>query len=146
MNILIRPMEEKDVESAGSLESAVFSMPWKSEDFLEMIQRPYAYYFVAEDAGEIVGICGLIDAAGEGEIVNVVTAPSKRRRGIARSLLKRALDQCSQLEIKDVTLEVRTGNEPAIRLYESFGFKGEGIRPNFYEKPKEDALIMWKRS
>ena len=45
----------------------------------------------------------------------------------------------------DCTLEVRVSNTPAIRLYESLGFRGEGVRPDFYEKPREDALIMWKR-
>ncbi len=43
------------------------------------------------------------------------------------------------------TLEVRVSNVPAIRLYESLGFVSEGIRKHFYEKPVEDALIMWKR-
>ena len=43
------------------------------------------------------------------------------------------------------TLEVRAGNTPAVRLYESLGFRAEGIRRNFYRDPEEDALIMWKR-
>ena len=47
--------------------------------------------------------------------------------------------------IGDCTLEVRAGNSPAISLYESLGFRTEGIRPGFYAKPREDALIMWKR-
>ncbi|MDE7430041.1 MAG: GNAT family N-acetyltransferase, partial [Lachnospiraceae bacterium] len=43
------------------------------------------------------------------------------------------------------TLEVRVSNQAAIGLYEKLGFASEGIRPNFYEKPTEDAMIMWKR-
>ena len=45
----------------------------------------------------------------------------------------------------EFTLEVRVGNKPAIRAYEKVGFESEGIRPNFYSHPKEDALIMWIR-
>ena len=45
----------------------------------------------------------------------------------------------------EITLEVRAGNNSAIALYESLGFVQEGIRKNFYEKPTEDAIIMWKR-
>jgi ribosomal-protein-alanine N-acetyltransferase len=44
------------------------------------------------------------------------------------------------------TLEVRVSNAAAIHLYEKLGFESVGIRPNFYTKPKEDALIMWKNS
>ena len=46
--------------------------------------------------------------------------------------------------ISDFTLEVRASNTPAIKLYEKLGFESAGIRPGFYEKPKEDANIMWK--
>lgn len=175
-SVTIRPMEAKDVVEASKIEAEVFSMPWKAEDFLEMVEAPYAYYFVAcvsdaplkasgeasemavdasdvgseisEKSGEaerIVGIIGLRDIAGEAEITNVAVKGEYRGLGIGRKLLEKALDQCSQLKIDDVTLEVRASNQVAINLYESVGFKGEGYRPNFYEHPTEDALIMWKR-
>ncbi len=189
-SVTIRSMEAKDVVEASKIEAEVFSMPWKAEDFLEMVEAPYAYYFVAcvsyaplkasgeasemavdasdvdgevsdvavdasevgseisEKSGEaerIVGIIGLRDIAGEAEITNVAVKGEYRGLGIGRKLLEKALDQCSQLKINDVTLEVRASNQVAINLYESVGFKGEGYRPNFYEHPTEDALIMWKR-
>lgn len=143
--VIVREMTGEDADRASELEELVFSMPWKSSDFLEMIEKTYAHYYVADDAGEIAGIIGLRDVAGEGEISNVAVHPDRRREGIGSLLLKRALDKCRELSITDVTLEVRASNEAAVRLYESFGFKSEGIRPGFYEKPAEDALIMWKR-
>lgn len=144
-DLTIRLMEEKDAVKASYIEAKSFSMPWKADDFIEMIKAPYAYYFVALIKDEVVGICGLRDIAGEGEITNVVVDDGYRRLGIGRKMLEKVIDQCGQLDIKDVTLEVRIGNKPAISLYEEFGFKEEGIRPNFYEKPNEDALIMWRR-
>ena len=83
--------------------------------------------------------------AGEGEITNVAVAKKFRRRGIGRALMEYMLKEAELLGMESATLEVRISNTPAIRLYESLGFQGEGVRPNFYEKPKEDALIMWKR-
>lgn len=143
--LIIRPMTNEDAERASELESMVFSMPWKADDFLEMIERTYAHYFVAVKNDTIVGIIGLRDVAGEGEISNVATHPDFRRQNIASMLMQRALDECDNLGIRDITLEVRTSNKAAIALYEKNGFKGEGVRPNFYEKPREDALIMWRR-
>ncbi len=130
--ITIRPLEEKDVTAVSEIESRTFSMPWKEKDFLEMVKADYAYYYVAEEDGVILG-------------TNVAVDAPFRRRGIAGKLLAHALKEAAEHGIGDCTLEVRVSNTPAIHLYEEFGFRGEGIRPDFYEKPKEDALIMWKR-
>lgn len=148
-DLIIRPMEDDDADAASELEAKVFSMPWSSSDFLEMIRATYAHYFVAElkrENSKIIGICGLRDIAGEGEITNVAVDEEYRRMGIGKLLMKSALERANELGINDITLEVRAGNQNAIALYESLGFEGEGIRPNFYEKPKEDALIMWRRN
>ncbi|GFI04142.1 MAG: ribosomal protein S18-alanine N-acetyltransferase [Lachnospiraceae bacterium] len=143
--LLIREMKADDVEIVSKIESEVFSMPWSAKDFLEMVEADYAYYYVAELDGEIAGCCGIRNIAGDGEITNVVVAPSYRRRGIALKMMEYMLEEAVKAGIGDCTLEVRVSNQPAIRLYERLGFKGEGIRPHFYDKPDEDALIMWKR-
>ncbi len=143
--LLIREMKADDVEIVSKIESEVFSMPWSAKDFLEMVEADYANYYVAELDGEIAGCCGIRNIAGDGEITNVVVAPSYRRRGIALKMMEYMLEEAVKAGIGDCTLEVRVSNQPAIRLYERLGFKGEGIRPHFYDKPDEDALIMWKR-
>lgn len=143
--ILVRELTREDVEAVSKIEAETFSMPWSPEDFLEMVEADYAYYFVAEAEGEIAGCCGIRNIAGEGEITNVVVAAKYRRKGIGRSMMEYMLERAKEVGIGDCTLEVRISNQPAIALYESLGFKGEGVRPKFYEKPVEDALIMWKR-
>lgn len=141
----IRELTVADVEAASRIEQEAFSMPWSPRDFLEMVEADYAYYYVAEVEGEIVGCCGIRNIAGEGEITNVVVASGFRGRGIGRMLMEHMLTEAPYHGIGDCTLEVRVSNTPAIHLYESLGFKSEGVRPGFYEKPKEDAMIMWKR-
>lgn len=143
--MLIREMKPDDVEIVSKIESEVFSMPWSAKDFLEMVEADYAYYYVAEADGQIAGCCGIRNIAGEGEITNVVVAPMYRKRGIALKMMEYMLERAAEAGIGDCTLEVRVSNQPAIRLYERLGFKGEGVRPHFYDKPDEDALIMWKR-
>lgn len=141
----IRELTAADVAAVSRIEQETFSMPWSPRDFLEMVEADYAYYYVAEIEGEIVGCCGIRNIAGEGEITNVVVASGFRGRGIGRMLMEYMLIEASLHGMGDCTLEVRVSNTPAIRLYESLGFRSEGIRPGFYEKPREDAMIMWKR-
>lgn len=141
----IREMEAADVETVSKLESEIFTMPWSAKDFLEMVEADYAYYYVAEIDDKIVGCCGIRDIAGEGEITNVLVDAENRKKGIGKKMMEYMLERAKQVGIGDCTLEVRVSNKAAIRLYESLGFKGEGVRPNFYDKPREDALIMWKR-
>lgn len=141
----IRALLAEDAENVAQIEAAVFSEPWKVQDFLQMVKVDYAHYFVAEIDGEIVGYCGIRNMAGDGEITNVAVVKAYRQRGIGRALMEYLLKAAPSFGIGDCTLEVRAGNAPAIALYESLGFRTEGVRPDFYEKPREDALIMWKR-
>ncbi len=148
--ITVRRMEERDAGTAARLEAENFSMPWSEHAFLETLRCGYAYYYVAETDeegrdGKVIGICGLRNLAGEGEITNVVVAESCRRMGAAGQMLERVLAEGTELGIESFTLEVRCSNRAAIGLYEKYGFRSEGVRRNFYEKPREDALIMWKR-
>ena len=93
----------------------------------------------------ILGGCGLLLIAGEGNITNVVVTPEARRRGVATGLLRYLVEKGDRAGLTAYTLEVRVSNAAAIGLYEKLGFVSEGIRPDFYEKPTEDAVIMWKR-
>lgn len=146
MDVLIRPLELQDIDYVCEMEEQAFSMPWHRESFVEMINNENAIYLVAEDdCGVVCGCIGLLCIAGEGDICNVVVHKDYRRRGIGRALVEGILKDGEANELTAFTLEVRVSNTPAIKLYESFGFVNEGIRPGFYDKPKEDALIMWRR-
>lgn len=143
--VLIRPMKEEDVPKVSLLEEAAFSMPWSSDAFLDMVSREDSLYIVALMGGEPVGCCGVTNACGDGDINNVVVAEECRKAGIGKKMLSALMKWGEALGIVNYTLEVRVSNVAAIRLYESLGFVSEGIRPGFYDKPKEDAMIMWKR-
>lgn len=145
--MLIRNMVMADVDQVAMLEEKNFSTPWHRESFVEILNNPAALYMVALEGDRIVGTCGIITAVGEGDICNVVTDEEFRGKGVAYKLVKTVMEEAAkQLDVTDYTLEVRVGNRAAIALYEKLGFVSEGIRPKFYEKPVEDAMIMWKRS
>lgn len=143
--IVYREMRETDVPFISRLEQETFSMPWSAASFLQMIEKEDTAYYVAEEDGRLLGGCGLLMIAGEGNITNVVVVPDARRRGVATGLLTHLLMEGDRAGLTAYTLEVRVSNAAAIGLYEKMGFVSEGIRPNFYEKPTEDAMIMWKR-
>jgi len=140
-----RKMRKEDVPFISRLEEETFTMPWSAASFLRMIEQEDTAYFVAEENGHIIGGCGLFLIAGEGNITNVVVVPEARRRGVATGLLTYLMTEGDRAGLTAYTLEVRVSNVAAIGLYEKLGFVSEGVRPHFYEKPTEDAVIMWKR-
>lgn len=141
----IREMETSDIERISQLEEETFSMPWSRDAFKEMIEKEDARYYVAELDGQVVGGCGLLLVAGEGNITNVVIDKNVRNLGIGTKLLQFMIEDGYLNGLNAFTLEVRVSNAAAIHVYKKLGFFSEGIRPNFYEKPTEDAMIMWKR-
>lgn len=144
--MIIRPMEEKDLDQVAALEQQNFSRPWSRSSFADALKKEYYLYYVAVDDEEnLLGMAGVICLDHEGEITNVCVRGDARKQGIAFCILTEILNQCKNLDIRKFTLEVRKSNQPAISLYQKLGFKSEGIRKNFYEDPVEDAVIMWKR-
>ena len=143
--ITYRRMTPADVPFISKLEQETFSMPWSADSFLEMIGREDACYYVAERDGQLLGGCGVLMIAGEGNITNVVVAPEARNQGVGTAMLKYLMEEGGRAGLTAYTLEVRVSNAAAIHVYEKLGFVSEGIRPGFYEKPTEDAAIYWKR-
>lgn len=127
------------------LERRCFSMPWTAEQ-LESQLKDAQHEFIAAVSpdGKILGYVGMMVVLDEGYISNVAVSPEHRRQGIADALIDHLCAICETLKLSFVTLEVRAGNVPAIALYEKHGFHRVGLRKGYYERPKEDALLMTK--
>ncbi len=142
--MIIRTMEVQDVEAAAVLEAENFSEPWSANSFMAEVQKETSIYIVVYEGETLVGVCGLVTSLDEGEVLNVSVAKEYRKQGIAYRMLQHLLTEGEKKGIKHFTLEVREGNVPARTLYEKLGFVCEGIRPNFYRNPAENAAIYWK--
>ena len=146
---IIREMTLQDVDQVHMLEEMAFSMPWSRQDFVDMTENKDALYLVVEEdtqPGTVIACCGMRNIVGEGDISNVVVHPDWRKQGIAKKMLTELLRRGEEeYGVEAYTLEVRKGNVDAVNLYYRLGFTEEGVRKNFYEKPVEDAIIMWKR-
>lgn len=143
--VRIRELEMGDIEAVSIMEAQSFSMPWSAKDFEQLVSDEKSLYLVAEIEGQVVGCCGLTNVCGEGNINNVVVQEAYRGKGVAYAMMQELLSRGQEMGCAEFTLEVRVSNAPAIHVYQKLGFVSEGIRPRFYERPVEDAMIMWIR-
>ena len=142
MNYKLTPMTMEHISQVAALERACFSHPW-SEALLENeLWNDSAVVIVAEgEDGTVLGYAGLQTVLDEGYINNVAVDEKYRRQGVADELIE-AFVRFGQTQLAFLTLEVRASNAPAISLYAKHGFEEAGRRKNYYEDPKEDAILM----
>ncbi|WP_455714931.1 ribosomal protein S18-alanine N-acetyltransferase [Anaerosporobacter sp.] len=139
----IRMMEEGDLEQVTQIEKNIFSDPWSKQSFMDSLNQDMCIYLVVHKQEEIVAYCGLYVIQDEGQITNVAVKENYRNAHVATVMLRELIKRAKDKGACNFTLEVRASNNPAIHLYEKLGFKNVGTRKRFYEKPVEDAVIMW---
>lgn len=138
-------MTADHLDEVAELERLCFSDPWSRNMLAEELDNALSAFLVALDGAErVVGYAGLQVILDEGYITNVAVRPECRRQGIAGKLLQVFLDFAQGNRLAFLTLEVRESNYDAIALYGSRGFRSMGRRKNYYEHPREDAIIMTK--
>ena len=132
-------LEARDVPQIAEIEKLCFTDPWSEKSIEEELSNPLARYFVLREGEAVTGYVGTRVIDDVCEITNVAVRPDRRRQGFADMLLKALLG--GLCGVKYVNLEVRESNAPARALYEKHGFKVCGRRRNYYEKPREDAIL-----
>lgn len=140
-----REMQKKDIDQIVEIESKAFSQPWSKKSFEEALTHKNLMFITATMDDRIVGYCGLYIVLDEGNVINVAVKEEYRGQHIAQKMLQYLLEKGTSQKVTAFTLEVREHNKTAIHVYEKLGFQSVGIRKNFYEKPIENAVIMWKR-
>ena len=144
--VRIREMNAEDLPGALEVEKACFSEPWSEKAFTDMLKREDAVYMTGKINDEVIAYMGACIVCDEAYINQVAVKREFRGENIGTALMLNFLKLLRAKSVKAVTLEVRVGNQAAIRMYEKCGFKAEGVRRDFYDKPKEDALILWNTS
>ena len=132
------------IEQLEALEKLCFSVPWTRSQLESQLPDEQHCFLVALEQETVLGYIGLMHVLDEGYISNVAVAPEARRKGIGDSLVDAMLKKAGELRLSFVTLEVRSGNLAAVSLYEKHGFHKVGLRKNYYDLPKEDAILMTK--
>ena len=138
----IVPMDRSHIPQIAALERECFSTPWTENMLEDALFDSQASFIVAEaEDGSILGYAGLHVIVDEGYIDNIAVEEAARRHGVASALLD-VYCRFGAVNLAFLTLEVRKSNAPAIALYEKFGFQQAGLRPGYYQHPREDAVIM----
>lgn len=141
---VVSKADKNDIAAIAELEKECFSTPWSEKTLTEAMENG-TVFFVAKNGSKTVGYVGMSCVLDEGYITNVAVTEGMRKKGVGTALLNRVFSHCRDNEMSFVSLEVRDSNQNAISLYEKLDFKVEGKRKNFYDNPKEDALILTKR-
>ena len=140
----IQPLALDDVGAIEQIEQRSMPAPWSRMMFVSEIVKSTSIClgaFVDDGLVAYVIVSRYVDAW---HVMNLVVAPEHRRQGIATRLLVELFELTSDDDRRGFTLEVRVSNDAAIELYESLGFRAQGIRRGYYTDNREDALIMWR--
>jgi ribosomal-protein-alanine N-acetyltransferase len=139
----IRRLTYADLPQVIAIERRAFPTPWSLAMFVLELSKPSGICLAALIEERLVGylVCSRYDTIWH--LMNIAVDDRLRRQGIATAMLER-LFELADRPSEQYTLEVRTSNEDAIRLYERFGFRTAGRRRAYYHDNREDALIMWR--
>lgn len=143
--IEIESMKECHIEDIARIELKTFSSPWSEGALKTELSNQNSYFIVAKECEKVIGYVGLYNIVGEGYITNIAVLKEYRGRHVGSKLMDKVLKFAKSNNLEFISLEVRVSNEVAIKFYEKYGFKKEGIRKNFYTLPKEDGFIMTRR-
>ena len=137
-------MNESHVSQIAALEKLCFSDAWSEKSIASELANKLSLWLVAVDGDTVAGYIGSQTVLGWADMMNLCVSPDYRRQGIGEKLTAELERQLKENDVTCLTLEVRVSNVPAIALYEKMGFVQVGKRPRYYEKPREDALILRK--
>ena len=142
MEFRIVDVRAEHIRQIEEIERDCFSRPWTAEQLKSQMRDEQHEFIAAVDSSRVFGYVGLMYVLDEGYISNVAVHPDARRQGIGDALIDALAAKAAELELAFLTLEVRESNAPAIALYAKHGFHPVGKRKNYYDAPKEDAVLM----
>jgi [ribosomal protein S18]-alanine N-acetyltransferase len=138
----VRRLVYGDLPAVLAIERRSFQTPWSLAMFVLELSKPGGICLaICDERDELLGYLVCSRYADVWHLMNIAVAPGRRREGIATDLMEQLFEQAGA--DARFTLEVRTSNSSAIKMYERFGFRPAGHRRRYYHDNGEDALIMW---
>ena len=142
--IEIRALTQADLEQVLAITAASpDAASWSRPAYEALLQAPrHGCCYVAELDALVVGFVCFRVAGDEAELLNLAVLPSYRRQGIGARLLEQMFREAATRGAARIFLEVRETNQPAIGLYQRYGFEVSMRRRGYYSDPPADALVL----
>ena len=130
-----------DIEQVAALEQVLFptDSPWTPAMFWSELAARHHYVVIRDAQGRVDGYAGLARTPDEADVQTIGVRPERQGHGLGRRLLT---DLIQAAGARRILLDVRTDNDPAIKLYESAGFARIGLRRRYYQPSGADAYTM----
>lgn len=136
-----------DLGEIAALQARAFTNPWSVESLRwELANTDVARLYVVRQDQQLAGYCACWVILDELHINSLAIDPQYRRHGLASTLLRAVICDAVASGATKATLEVRRSNVAALALYGRLGFAVEAVRADYYQQPREDALILWCRT
>lgn len=139
-------MVMEDVSAVAAIDGAEDRDPWTENFFRQELQIPFSHTLVAgsksDTGGRIAGFITFWMVADELQLHKISVSRQVQRQGIGRKLFQAMTELAVAHGLSVATLDVRATNQPAIKLYEAFGFQVTAVRKGYYGGTGEDALVM----
>ena len=142
IDLKLVPVSKEHIDNICEIENESFCDPWNKQFFLELIDSPIAVCYAAVTKSGVSGYIITYHIADEIQILNIAVKRSERNKQIATNLFDVIFDYAEAGNAEKFTLEVRPSNTAAAALYKKLGFEIDGLRKNYYTRPKEDAILM----
>ena len=139
----VRFAKKNDIDKVLEIEGLSFLQPWDYHIFKLALDDIFLVFDEPDISGYIIVVCCSKNIRAT--IMKIAVHPEHRQKGIATALLKQALEILKEKEILDVCLNVEIIREPAIKLYEKFGFKiMQTIHMDYEDDLADDAFYIMK--
>jgi ribosomal-protein-alanine N-acetyltransferase len=145
----IRRMTASDLDRVMEIAARLKELPqWTRANYqaalnVEAVPRRMALAAIGpEPELPLMGFAVASVTAPQAELETIAVEAEKQRRGVARKLFEELAEKLALAGVREVLLEVRASNQPALGLYRRLGFVETGRRPRYYHDPIEDAVLM----
>ena len=138
------PMSAADLDEIAAVEARIYPFPWTRGNFHDALRAGYSSWVLRDGHGELIAYAVMMLALDEAHLLNLSVDESRQREGIGWRTLEWMAEVGRGHGARTMLLEVRPSNEPALRMYQRYGFERIGTRRGYYPAPhgREDAIVM----